>query len=409
LPASDDSIDLGSSSYRFRDLYLGPTSLHLYSTAGETTTARDWKFSVQETDGASEGNLRLLEGATEIMNVTPGGNVGIGDTTPASLLTVGASDAFQVNSSGVVASGTWQGGVIGAAYGGTGLNGSAAGNGTLLIGNGSGYTLATLTQGSGITVTNGAGSITIAASGSGITSLNSLTGATQTFAVGTSGTDFNIVSSVTTHTFNIPDASGSARGAVTTGTQTLAGAKTFSSQIASTVATGTAPLSVSSTTKVANLNADLLDGFDSSAFGDATAANQTTILSRIGTNSDAASMSTTLFAGQQYIADKMAIGVKMMSAESASTYTHANAAKYCYDLSAVAAVAMDGDTSTTYTDWRLPTVGEAAVFEGTISDTSYVWTATVTTTSTVWVSVRLSDGDWVSSAYTNSGYVRCVR
>jgi hypothetical protein len=49
-----------------------------------------------------------------------------------------------------------------------------------------------------------------------------------------------------------------------------------------------------------------LQGGDSSAFGDATAANQTTILSRIGTNSDAASMSDTLFAGQQYIWDNRA-------------------------------------------------------------------------------------------------------
>jgi len=51
------------------------------------------------------------------------------------------------------------------------------------------------------------------------------------------------------------------------------------------------------TVKVASLNADLLDGLDSSAFGDATAANQTTILSRIGTNTDSASMSGSLFAG----------------------------------------------------------------------------------------------------------------
>lgn len=53
--------------------------------------------------------------------------------------------------------------------GGTGVNGSAAANGTLLIGNGAGYTLATLTAGTGITITNGAGSIQIAASG-GVTS-----------------------------------------------------------------------------------------------------------------------------------------------------------------------------------------------------------------------------------------------
>ena len=42
------------------------------------------------------------------------------------------------------------------------------------------------------------------------------------------GTDFNIVSSGSTHTFNIPDASGTARGFVSTGSQTFTGTKTFS-------------------------------------------------------------------------------------------------------------------------------------------------------------------------------------
>jgi len=45
---------------------------------------------------------------------------------------------------------------------------------------------------------------------------------------GTSGTDFAIAHSAGTVTFNLPDASATARGAVTTGAQTFAGVKTFS-------------------------------------------------------------------------------------------------------------------------------------------------------------------------------------
>jgi hypothetical protein len=65
----------------------------------------------------------------------------------------------------------------------------------------------------------------------GLTALNGLQAQAQNFAVGTSGTDFAINSSGSTHTFNLPNASVIARGAITTGIQTIAGAKTFTGNI----------------------------------------------------------------------------------------------------------------------------------------------------------------------------------
>ncbi len=61
----------------------------------------------------------------------------------------------------------------------------------------------------------------------GISSLNGLTDATQTFAVGTTGTNVAFVSSAGVHTLNIPDASLTARGVVTTGNQNIQGLKSF--------------------------------------------------------------------------------------------------------------------------------------------------------------------------------------
>lgn len=54
-------------------------------------------------------------------------------------------------------------GTVGVTKGGTGLT-STPSNGQIPIGNGTGFTLATLLAGSGVTITNGAGSITIAVS-----------------------------------------------------------------------------------------------------------------------------------------------------------------------------------------------------------------------------------------------------
>jgi hypothetical protein len=57
--------------------------------------------------------------------------------------------------------------------------------------------------------------------GTGITAINSLTGSAQTLATGTTGTDFGISSSGTTHTFNIPTASSTNRGLLSSGDWTV--------------------------------------------------------------------------------------------------------------------------------------------------------------------------------------------
>jgi hypothetical protein len=74
--------------------------------------------------------------------------------------------------------------------------------------------------------------------GTGITAINSLTGAAQTMVAGTSGTDFAVSSVGTTHTFNLPTASATNRGALSTTDWNTFNNKTSFAQVQRLIAIG---------------------------------------------------------------------------------------------------------------------------------------------------------------------------
>ncbi len=100
------------------------------STTGTLTVDRGGTGLTSATAGYTLiGSTASALQATSTLFVSSAGNVGIGTTTPASLLTVGSSGAgFQVGTSGIVTAGTWNGNVITTTYGGTGLSSYTAGD-----------------------------------------------------------------------------------------------------------------------------------------------------------------------------------------------------------------------------------------------------------------------------------------
>jgi hypothetical protein len=90
----------------------------------------------------------------------------------------------------------------------------------------------------------------------GLTALNGLTAQVQNFAVGTTGTDFNIASAVSTHTFNLPTASATNRGALSAADWSTFNSKQNALTLTTTGSSGAATL-VGATLNIPNYGSAL--------------------------------------------------------------------------------------------------------------------------------------------------------
>jgi hypothetical protein len=165
--------------------------------------------------------------AYEGRTITPSGGLTV--AFAANLITLGLNPAL-INITDFA-------GTLTSAKGGTGFSGPFAIN-QILLGNGSSsWTSAVLTAGSGISITSGAGLVTIANTAAVVSQLNTLTGNVY-IGFGSSGTDLNVTTPTTGDiTLNIPSASASNRGVLTTADWT-----TFNNKVGGSGTAGKIPI-----------------------------------------------------------------------------------------------------------------------------------------------------------------------
>jgi hypothetical protein len=295
----------------------------------------------------------------------------------ASSLGTGVTNS-SITAVGTLSTGIWAATAITALYGGTGFNSYTKGD--ILVGAGNTFIrlnvgtdnfvlTASSTSSTGLTW-----SAASASSGSGITNINSLTAIQQFFSTGTSGSIFNISSSGSTHTFNIPIAGSGSTGLVSTQSQTFAGQKTFTSAIIGDL-TGTATTAGFAATS----NYSLQSGYGITA-GTATTAtysNQAGYATTSGSSGTATTSNYSLQSGYGVTAglattsiysNQAGYAITSGSSGTATTATYANQSGY-------------GITAGTATTSNYSLQSGYAITSGSSNTSGYATTSGLATTS----------------------------
>ena len=224
---------------------------------------------------------------TTSVNILSGQSYSVGGNSVLSATSLGTGVTnSSLTALGTITTGVWAGSLITGFYGGTGYNSYTKGD--ILVGAGS--TFIRLNVGSDNFVltassTSSTGLTWSPTAATGITTLNSLTATQQFFSTGTSGTGFNISSSGSTHTFNIPIAGVGATGLVSTLAQSFAGVKTFTNDVIISSTTGSTAFNTGALTVYGGLGVSGQLSFNQAALGYTGATNPS--MAFIGSTTDA--------------------------------------------------------------------------------------------------------------------------
>jgi hypothetical protein len=161
---------------------------------GQTT---DSAFDIKSSSdlGSSDELVQFGDSAGDFLTILGGGNVGIGDSSPAAMFTVGSSDAFQINSSGNIANIGGAAHTIANSSGALGIDsattgainiGTSANAKTITVGNSTGATALAFTSGTGSQTFTSSVATTSTTSSAWVFTGNSLTSGTGLYGSSTS-------------------------------------------------------------------------------------------------------------------------------------------------------------------------------------------------------------------------------